>query len=222
MPPLKQKSLPEVSVVLTTFNRAKLLRRAIKSVLKQSFKNWELIIVDDGSTDETCQVVFRFMKKIEKIKYLKQKNLGHCLAKNTGIQISQGKYLTFLDSDDEYQKDHLKKRVDYLRKNKKIDLIHGKTKIIGDPYVLDRNNPTRLIHLDQCVVESNLFGKRDVFISLGGFKNLPFGEGVDFWERAAQNFNLRKVDFPTYLYYRNQKDSITKRLVAARKITKAK
>lgn len=92
---------PKVSVIIPTYNRADLLPRAISSVLNQTFQDFELIIVDDGSTDNTKQVVEEFQKKDKRIKYIWQENSGGpAKPRNTGIKNSQGEYIAFLDSDD--------------------------------------------------------------------------------------------------------------------------
>src|SRR5262245_50630537 len=90
---------PEFTVVLPTFNRSAVLARSIGSVLTQTFKSFEFIIVDDGSTDETRQVVSNL--RDPRIQYVFQQNQGPSAARNTGVTIANGKYLTFLDSDDE-------------------------------------------------------------------------------------------------------------------------
>jgi glycosyltransferase involved in cell wall biosynthesis len=88
-----------ISIVIPTFNRAKLINRAIQSVLHQTRGNWELIIADDGSTDNTYEVVARFLS--EKVKYIRQDNAGANRARNYGASVAKYDYLTFLDSDDE-------------------------------------------------------------------------------------------------------------------------
>lgn len=91
----------QISVIIPTYNRAKLLPQAIESVLNQTFQDFELIIVDDGSTDNTEEIVKNFQEKDKRIKYLKhQKNKGPSATRNTGIKNSQGKYIAFLDADD--------------------------------------------------------------------------------------------------------------------------
>jgi len=92
---------PKVSVIIPTRNRANLLSRAIKSVLNQTFRNFELIIVDDESTDNTKKVVKNFQKKDSRIKYIFLKNhKGVARARNTGIKNSKGEYIAFLDDDE--------------------------------------------------------------------------------------------------------------------------
>ncbi|AGA78842.1 glycosyltransferase family 2 protein [Echinicola vietnamensis] len=88
-----------ISVIIPTYNRAKLLPRAIESVIRQTFKEWELIIVDDGSNDDTNEVVDQFLSD-RRVKYIYQENKGVSAARNHGAQYASGKYLCFLDSDD--------------------------------------------------------------------------------------------------------------------------
>lgn len=198
-----------VSIIIPTFNRAKLLYRAIDSVIAQTFKNWELIIVDDGSTDETYQVVEKYFLMIKNLKYLKQHNSKLPAARNIGIKISKGDFITFLDSDDEYKKEHLMLRVNYMRSNPEIDLIYGGIEIVGDPYVPDKYDRSRKIHINDCVVGATFFGKRKVFNQLRGFKNIDYSEDSEFFERAKKKFIVQKVDFQSYIYKRENLDSIT-------------
>ncbi|MBU1099506.1 MAG: glycosyltransferase [Bacteroidetes bacterium] len=199
---------PMVSIVLPTFNRSNYLKRAIISVLGQESIMWELIIVDDGSNDNTFQLVLEYQKEYENIRYLRHSNRKPPLTINAGIQASIGKYVTFLGSDDEYKPDHLKLRVEILENDATIDLLHGGVEIIGDPYVKDKNDLSKKIHISKCTVGATLFGKREVFLQLGGFKNLLYSDDSEFYERAKQRYSCREVDSTTYIYYRDTPDSI--------------
>ncbi len=96
-----------ISVIIPTYNRKKTIVRAINSVLKQTYKNWELLIIDDGSTDNTKSVLKKYLSN-NSITYYKTKNLGVCHARNFGIKNARGKYIAFLDSDDEFKVNRLK------------------------------------------------------------------------------------------------------------------
>ena len=100
------ENTPFFSVILPTYNRSALLKRAIKSVIEQEFEDWELIIVDDGSTDDTGKIVETFHDS--RINYVYQENGMVAKARNNGIIKSRGEYICFLDDDDEYLKSHLK------------------------------------------------------------------------------------------------------------------
>ncbi|MHB8929327.1 MAG: glycosyltransferase family 2 protein [Melioribacteraceae bacterium] len=199
---------PIVSIIMPTFNRANYLKRSIESVLNQSFKMWELIIVDDGSSDNTFQIVDEYILQFENIRYMKHSNRRPALATNAGIQASCGELIAFLGSDDEWKSEFLKQRVDFLKDHPDIDFIHGGVEVIGHPYVKDKNDLTREIHIDECIVGGTFFGKRNVFIELGGFRDLSYSDDSNFYERAVKKFNVAKVDFPTYIYYRDTPDSI--------------
>jgi glycosyltransferase involved in cell wall biosynthesis len=199
---------PIVSIILPTFNREKLLVRAINSVLNQTIQNWELIIVDDGSTDNTFEVVNSYLQKQENIRYIKHSNRRPPLSQNVGIISSVGKYISFLGSDDEYKPTYLEERINFLQTHSNVDLIHGGVEIIGHPFVKDKNDLSKEIHLSECVIGGTFFGKRKVFFELDGFKNLKYSDDSDFFERALQKFKIEKVDFPTYVYYRDTPDSI--------------
>lgn len=199
---------PIVSIILPTFNREKLIVRAINSVLNQTIQNWELIIVDDGSTDKTFDVVNSYLQKQENIRYIKHSNRRPPLSQNVGIISSVGKYISFLGSDDEYKPTYLEERINFLQAHSNVDLIHGGVEIIGHPFVKDKNDLSKEIHLSECVIGGTFFGKRKVFLELDGFRNLKYSDDSNFFERAIQKFKIEKVDFPTYVYYRDTPDSI--------------
>ena len=101
---------PKVSVIITTYNRAALLPRAIRSVLAQTYENYELIVVDDCSTDDTPEVVQRFVdSRIRAVRHAD--NMGHSAALNTGIRLARGEYIAFLDDDDEWVDQKLLRQV---------------------------------------------------------------------------------------------------------------
>ena len=101
-----------VSVIIPTYNREKFLPYALGSVKNQTYKDWELIIVDDGSTDNTEKVCKEFAKTIDQpVKYIYQENQGVAGARNTGLKHAQGEFIAFLDSDDRWYPWHLKKNI---------------------------------------------------------------------------------------------------------------
>lgn len=204
---LYKKFTPLVSIILPTYNRAEYIRRSINSVINQDFSDWELIIVDDGSTDKTNEIVNEIIQQAERFLYVKKRNTGVAISRNVGLQLSSGKYITFIDSDDEYKTDHIKLRVSEFN-DSQIDCLHGGLEIVGDPFVTDKNNINKKIHLNECVVCGTLFGKREVFIKSGGFKDLSYSAESDFYERAKEEFSFKRVDFPTYIYNRNVQSSI--------------
>jgi len=111
----------DISVIIPTFNRADFLRKAIESVLSQTYRGFELIVIDDGSTDNTYEIVSEFKNNIV---YIKQKNIGAASARNTGIKRAKNKFLAFLDSDDCWDKEKLAIQIDEMQKNPSYLVSH--------------------------------------------------------------------------------------------------
>lgn len=206
--------IPEISIILPTYNRAKYLSDCINSAIAQTFPNWELIIVDDGSNDNTFEIVEPFVQKFDNIRYLKHKNRKPGYSRNAGIQASFGNYITFLDSDDQYKPEHLQSRLEYMKSHPEIDLIEGGLYSEDEElFVPDYFQRDKLISIKYCVFGATFFGKRHVFFDLKGFNNLDFGEDTDFWYRAEKRFKTQKLTEPkTYIYTRAE-TSITKDFV---------
>lgn len=200
---------PLISVVMAVYNRAGYLERSIGSLLKQTYNNWELIAIDDGSSDNSLAVLQNYSAGDSRIKVYTQDNIKLPLTRNRGIKLSAGEYIAFLDSDDEYESSHLSIRYEYMINHPEVDILSGGVKIIGNEYVRDKNNPGELIHLSKCTIGGTLFGKRDVFEALNGFKNISYSEDSEFWERAGTAFNTAVINNPTYIYHRETEGSIT-------------
>jgi len=197
------------SIIIPTFNRAHLLSRAIDSVLAQDFPDWELIVIDDGSSDNTGGIVRLFADVDMRITYHYSKNQGAAAARNYGCSFGSGKYFTFLDSDDEYLTGHLTKRAGILSAEPAIELLHGGIEVIGNTMVADRFNPSKLILISDCIVGGTFFIRRDLFKRLEGFADIPYADDNDFYMKAIEHGALiKKVDFPTYRYYRTETDSL--------------
>lgn len=204
--------IPEVSVLTATFNREKLLPTCIESVFNQTFKNWEHIIVDDGSIDESYKVVQKHMLSDARIRYSRHSNRGQSLSLNVGLMMAAGAYVCILDSDDYYLPSHIESRLNYLKANPEIDFLHGGIVVIGDEYTVDATNSSRKIHLSECSVNGSFFGKTEVFKAVGGYADIVYGNDTDLLSRIeAQDFLVQKLAAPEYktmVYCRNE-DSIT-------------
>ena len=202
--------VPKFSIVLTTYNRMSLIERAILSVIHQTEKSWELLIIDDGSTDDTAKVVLPYLEKEATVFYFRQKNMGEVYAKNRGISLSCGAYITFIDSDDTYKPKHLEHRKQILNQHPEIDFLYGGVEIWGDEYVPDRNKEGKYIHLSNCIIGGTFFVKREALFALGGFDKLDIGADADLYDRAIlANLNIMKTNYPSYIYNRKDNNSIT-------------
>lgn len=116
---------PLVSVLIPCHNYGRFLGQAIESIIKQSLENWECIIVDDGSSDNTSHVADYYVRVNSRIRYLKQDNDGVSAARNAALLASQGEFVQFLDADDKIQPDKLKSHATYLLSHPDVDLVYG-------------------------------------------------------------------------------------------------
>ncbi len=115
----------------SVYNRAHLVARARASVLTQSYHNWELIIIDDGSADNLGQAAMPVVKSDPRIRYVYHANKGLARSRNIGIALASGEYVTFLDSDDEYREYHLSVRIRAMEKKPSPALIYGGIEYVG-------------------------------------------------------------------------------------------
>ena len=199
----------KISVLMAVYNTDfSYIERAIDSVLIQDFQDFELIIIDDGSTDINRESLLQYAEKHEnKIIYIRHRNCGQSESINRGDLNSVGEFITIIDGDDEYKSHHLSS---CLRELEEEDLICSTTETIVDTnddyYVPDKNDLTKLIHLDETILFGTLFGRKKVFSSFS-FKS-GFAADADFYERAKNQFRVKKVDLRTYIYHRNIPNSI--------------
>ncbi|EFB2869765.1 glycosyltransferase family 2 protein, partial [Escherichia coli] len=104
-----------VSIIMPSYNSEFTIKESIKSVIEQTYSNWELLITDDCSTDRTCQIVKEFVEQDDRIKlFVSDKNKGAGAARNNSIKESSGRFLAFLDSDDLWAPDKLKEQINYM------------------------------------------------------------------------------------------------------------
>jgi len=209
----KQNSQSMFSIVITTFNRAQLLKRALNSLVSQTEKDWEAVIVDDGSTDDTHTEILPYLKSYSKIKYIWKPHRGAIPSKNYGIKAATGKFVAFLDSDDEYHPIHLESRKKILIDNPSIKFLYGGVKVLGSQYVPDKNNPSTIINLNDCVIGGSFIIEREVLLSLNGFRDIMLGSDSDLFERAEKaRIRMAEIQLPTYIYHHESPESITNKL----------
>lgn len=205
---------PFFSIIIASYNRGELLKRALHSLVAQTESNWEAIIIDDGSTDDTFLQVSPFLTQYSNIKYQKKEHKGVVQSKNEGLYASTGKFISFLDSDDEYLPQHLQYRKSLLLKNPSVKFLYGGLEIIGSPYVPDRFDNSKKIHIKNCVVGGTFFIERNTLLLLNGFSETTIGEDAVLFERAVEaKIKMMETDIPTYVYHRETPDSITNNML---------
>ncbi len=200
---------PIISVVIPCYNAEKYIKETIESVLNQDNENFELIIVDDGSQDDSEKIIKSFKDK--RIRYIYQKNAGVSAARNKGITNAFGRYIAFLDSDDLFLEANLRKKIEILESNKSISLIHS-AEIKFDTFtqeiieivkgkqgeVLDDllSLSTNVIHSPSSVIAS-----KAVLDKLGGFDpNLSTSADWDMWVRLASITSFAYLEEPLVKY----------------------
>lgn len=208
---------PTISVIIPTYNYGMFLRDAVRSVQEQTFRDWECLVVDDGSTDDTKQIVDAISASDPRVRYFYQKNKGLSAARNTGIRESTGDFLQFLDSDDLIEQSKLELQVEYFMSHPDVDIVYGDARYFATERPFERlyskegknrawmskasgKGVEILRHLIQCnimVVSSPLI-RRKVIETCGLFdESLKASEDWDYWIRCALNdINFVYLDLP--------------------------
>jgi glycosyltransferase involved in cell wall biosynthesis len=200
---------PLISVVIATFNMAQYLPLAVKSVLQQTYPYLEIHVVDDGSTDNTKDIMKQFSKD-SRVTYHYQPNKGQACAKNKGIEKSNGSYIAFLDADDMWMENKLEKQMPLFSKSIKNGVIYSYVSYIdehGNFILTPKIKCYRGMISNRLLVE-NFVGfnttvvKRECFNKLGVFdESLPMGIDYDLWLRISTEYEFDFVAEPT-IYYR--------------------
>jgi len=213
---------PIVSVLLATYNTDfNLIKRAIDSVLQQDFQNFELLVMDDGSEPTYSKPLHQYALQFPtKVKYLFHPNCGQSQTINRAIANSKGTYITIIDADDEFKPTHLSSCLTYMTTS---DLISSTTEtVVTDPadfYVPDKLDHSKVIHVDDCILFATLFGRREVFTGIL-FSDM-YAADSHFYEQASVTFSTQKVDLRTYIYYRNNPNSICAKLKSKARLLSA-
>ena len=206
----------KVSVIIPTFNRLSLISRAIDSVLKQTLKPFEIIVVDDGSSDNTSTLIKNNYKSV---KLIKQKNLGVSKARNVGIKNSSGDWIALLDSDDEWKKNKLEVQIKSLSEHDYYSVCHTNEIWIRNGtrvnqkkrhqkyggYIFDKC-------LDICRISpSSVIFQKNIINEVGWFdENLSICEDYDLWLRITANFKILFIDKPLVIKYGGHSDQLSK------------
>ncbi len=207
----------KISVIIPTHNRRDLIDRAIRSVLAQTYPVCEILVVDDGSTDGTDELI---VTDFPQVRLIRQANHGVSSARNVGISQSFGDWLAFLDSDDEWLPDKLKRQVEELSRNPEGQIIHTDEIWIRDG---KRVNPGKRHRKPSgwifnnclplcCVSPSSIVISRTVFDELGCFdESLPVCEDYDLWLRMSTRHPFYLVEEPQIIKYGGHSDQLSKR-----------
>ncbi len=212
------KAIEEISVIIPTYNRCDLLKRAINSVIKQTIMPKEIIIVDSGSTDQTYQMVSSLFPEIN---YFIEKKRGVSAARNKGILESKSKWVAFLDSDDAWKPTKLEKQMEYSLFNQdKYRIIHTDETWYRNKKFLNQlkkhkksggnifKNSLQLC----CISPSSVVLKKQIFEEYGLFdENLEVCEDYDMWIRITSKEEVGFLDSPLVSKYGGHSDQLSKK-----------
>ena len=206
----------KISVIIPTYNRKHTLQRAIDSVLAQTFKPFEIIIVDDGSKDGTKEWL---LLNYPSVQYIHQPNNGVSSARNKGIQISQGSWIALLDSDDEWMPEKLEYQSRFLEMNRDSSFCHTNEIWIRNGVRVNQMKKHKKYGgdifkhcLDICRISpSSAIIKKDVFEEVGAFdESLTVCEDYDLWLRVTAKFNILFLDEPLIKKYGGHLDQLSR------------
>lgn len=220
--------MPEVSIVLPTYNGEQYIRQSIESILKQTFQDWELIIVNDCSTDRTIEIINQYSKSDERIKILnnnENKKLPSSL--NIGFEYSVGRFLTWTSDDNLYCENALEIMKNELEVNPGVSMVHAEMINIdenGRKLGLQKFGKSDMIYFYNNIGACFLY-RRSVLDKIGGYdENLFLVEDYDYWLRIFEcDGKIKRIYEPLY-YYRRHKNSLseTKKILINNQIKKLK
>lgn len=204
-------NLSLISVIIPAYNYDRYLPEAIESILAQNYHPIEIIIVDDGSTDNTRNVCENLQKHIQYIHYIYQPNRGLPAALNAGLKIASGDLITFVDADDIWDPKKIKLQVDLLAENPSTEIvlgylqrIHSTKSIDGKPVFENYDNPAMALSLGAASI------RRSVFDRVGLLdEELQYANDLDWFMRARELEISMKVHTDTVLFYRRHDRNMT-------------
>jgi glycosyltransferase involved in cell wall biosynthesis len=208
---------PLVSVITPTYNYGRFIELALESLRAQTHRNWECVVVDDGSTDDTAEVIARYIEREPRVRYLRQENQRQAVAKNTGLADARGRYVQFLDADDLIEPRKLERQVEFLESHAEADIVYGGVRFFhterpeerlhamfgeNEPWMPEVSGEGReillpLVRQNIMVINAPLL-RRSVIDDVGPFDAmLPPVEDWDYWIRCAlmgKRFEFRDFD----------------------------
>lgn len=210
----KTNHTPKVSIVMPAYNAGGFIAEVIATITNQSFKDFELIIIDDGSTDNTAAIVKHLAKLDDRIKYFYQKNngsarLGETL--NTGIAKAKADLIARADSDDPWFLDKLHLQVEFMDANPDYIIVGGGTEIINEagryqnflPGPLDDEDHRRSMTLYTTIAHGSVMFRKKQFETVGGYRNVHTAEDLDLWQRMSDHGKIFNITTPLFQYRRN-------------------
>ncbi|MGN9039730.1 glycosyltransferase [Collinsella bouchesdurhonensis] len=197
--------LPTISIVLPTYNGSDFLSESIQSVINQSYKKWELIIIDDCSTDDTPHIAQKYAAEDSRIRYYKNThNMKLPASLNRGFELAEGKYHTWTSDDNRYKPEALSKMLEAIESNNDLGLVYGDCIQINEKgeatgMLSGVRSPLFLYCCN--VIQACFLYKGSIFKEIGGYStDLFLVEDYDFWLRIARSYKIKHINRPLYEY----------------------
>ncbi|NJL09984.1 MAG: glycosyltransferase family 2 protein [Calothrix sp. SM1_7_51] len=188
---------PLITIIMPAYNAANYLSETIESVLNQSVIDWELLIIDDGSTDKTAQIALKYSQIDSRIKVISQSNQGVSVTRNTGIKQSQSEFIAFIDADDKWFIDKLERHIHHFTEDVKLGISFAKVEFLNSEGqstgkiakgILTQLQPHHFLYENPTMTVSNLVVRKEVFTEIGDFdSNMNYAEDLDFLLRVMCN-----------------------------------
>lgn len=232
---MNEQFYPLISVIIPTYNRIEMLKRAVQSVLKQTYKNYEIIIIDDNSNCDYKSAIKEFHS--DKIRYFRNsKNIGGSLSRNVGIKNAKGKYIAFLDDDDEFVPEKLQLQLSKFKntKFKNLGFVYCLQKCIDDNEGVDlkfknvkvKGNALKEHLFKNIAPTPTIFIKKCILEEINGFKDLPAGQENDLvfriLKRGYEVDYVNKVLVITHEHEGERISTNNKKIEAIKKIFREK
>lgn len=191
--------MPRVSIQIPVYNSGRFIGKALDSILAQTYQDYEIIVIDDGSVDDTAEIV----SKYSEVKYLYQEHSGVSVARNKAIQMAEGEFVAFLDADDMWAPEKLEKQVSYLDAHPECSMIFTKVENFADGEIKEmsqRQEELLKTEIEYCLVSSLM--RKELFTKYGLFvEEYGYGEDTEVLARLrARGIDMTKcLDEPLYL-----------------------
>ena len=202
---------PKVSIITPTYNREKFIGETLECLQNLKYQNWECIVMDDDSTDNSATVILEMAKKDDRIKYFHQSKSLLPVTKNNAIAHSTGKYILPLDSDDLIAPEYISEAVEILEKKPEVKLVYCRGVYFGDKkgkWKLEPYSYKQLL-IKNCIHNTALFRRADFDKTSGYNPNMTTSEDWDLWISLLETGGEVCVIEKDYFFYRKHKDSFT-------------
>ena len=205
--------IPFFSIIIPAYNRSTLILDTLYSVMHQSFSDWECIVVDDGSKDNTRQVVQNVIGQDDRFKYIYQENSERSAARNNGVKHANGKYICFLDSDDQFTEYHLQGLFEVISKrNFREEIYYTDCTIVKPNERIKVTDPLEedLIHflVHHPIIPARICASSEIFKKNLYDEDIVVVEDLILWLRLAVNYLFHHVNQNTVLYYLHDDNSV--------------